>query len=91
MLIMLGVAGSFSILLPEPPASSTYSKYKGFRVARQLGGGGKLWRYGLLAGQANNLSGLNIGIQTDGERLIINFSGSNDISMCTCNNKGFAR
>lgn len=32
---------------------------------------------------------LNISIQSDGDRLIINFSGSNDIPMCTCNNKGF--
>ena len=34
-------------------------------------------------------SRLNISIQSDGDRLIINFSGSNDIPMCTCNNKGF--
>ncbi|MDD2754386.1 MAG: hypothetical protein PHS80_02545 [Methanothrix sp.] len=34
-------------------------------------------------------SRLNISIQSDGDRLIINFSGSNDIPMCTCDNKGF--
>ena len=83
MQIMLGVAGSFSILLPEPPASSSYCRLLAWM-------GGKLWRYSLLASQANSLSGLNIGIQSDGERLIINFSICNDIPMCTCDNEGFA-
>jgi hypothetical protein len=45
---MLGVAGSFSILLPEPPASSSHRTLP----ARMRG---KLRRYGLLAGRAANL------------------------------------
>ena len=83
MQIMLGVAGSLSILLPEPPASSSHRCLPAWM-------GGKSWRCGLLAGQANNLSRLNIGIQSDGERLIINFSISNDIPMRTCNYEGFS-
>ena len=45
---MLGVAGSFSILLPEPPASSSHRTLP----ARMRG---KLRRYGLLAGRVANL------------------------------------
>jgi len=75
---MLGVAGSLSSFLSLQ-----------LLILLASFGGGQIWRCGLLAGQANNLSGLDISIQSDGERLIINFSGSNDISMCTCDNEGF--
>jgi len=44
----------------------------------------------LVLEQLCGCSRLNIGIQSDGERLIINFSASNDIPMCTCDNEGFS-
>ena len=99
MLVMLGVAGPLSILLSEPLASSYSSMLssprrggKSLEVGSLAGRAANLriFHHHFLPVQPDlkhyGCSGLYIGIQSDGERLIINFSASNDIPMCTCNN-----